>query len=406
MKTGWDAVSDVDWSRLFHAYGAADDTPDHLRALTGDDPDAQTAALDHLWSAVIHQGTPWLVTPPAAVVVAGLLADPATARLVTSDSGAAEGEAEGVPLRAALLDFLASVAAAGRTGMSDEELASLAFPPGKEREVEKALEELLEDLETGYESEYMDALLYQTVVGIRRVAAELAAATAACLTDDDPRTRVAAAHATATLLALPTSSQQRERFTAELESAARRAGGRDERAGLVLALGELGAAPRDFLTDPDPAVRACAALAPALADDPVAARELWAAVADPAAADDWFTHRPPQFVGHVRFTLLRVARERATGFRELLPAALATARIAHGFSADWDWGPLLAAAFPDPGDPPAPPGRLTEEQRAYLQALVDNEEIWDAKLGNAALAFQRVGLPHDREACRKLVTGG
>ncbi|MBX6767646.1 MAG: hypothetical protein IRY90_10930, partial [Actinomadura rubrobrunea] len=79
MTIGWEAVADVDWTRLFHAYGAAVDTPDHLRALTDGDAAARGEALQHLRFAVIHQGTPWAATARAALVVAGLLADPATA---------------------------------------------------------------------------------------------------------------------------------------------------------------------------------------------------------------------------------------------------------------------------------------------------------------------------------------
>ena len=48
---------EVDWSDLVHAYGTATDTPGHLAALTSLDP----SAFDHLWGAVLHQGT---IYPP------------------------------------------------------------------------------------------------------------------------------------------------------------------------------------------------------------------------------------------------------------------------------------------------------------------------------------------------------
>jgi hypothetical protein len=54
---GWASADAVDWTRLFHAYGVATDTPGHLRALTGDDPELQDAGADHLDSAVLHQGS-------------------------------------------------------------------------------------------------------------------------------------------------------------------------------------------------------------------------------------------------------------------------------------------------------------------------------------------------------------
>ena len=65
IALGWQAADGVDWSRLFHAYGAATDTPGHLLALTGDDLDAQLAGFDHLDSAVLHQGAVYSVTPVA-----------------------------------------------------------------------------------------------------------------------------------------------------------------------------------------------------------------------------------------------------------------------------------------------------------------------------------------------------
>lgn len=73
---GLAAVQDVDWKCLFHAYGVADDTPDHLRNLTGQDVKAREAALDHLTSAVVHQSSNFSVTPAAVRVVAGLLGEP------------------------------------------------------------------------------------------------------------------------------------------------------------------------------------------------------------------------------------------------------------------------------------------------------------------------------------------
>src|SRR6266511_1842818 len=101
MTVGWDAAADIDWSRLSHAYGAATDTPAHLRALVSGGTVTQQAALDHLGAAVIHQGTPWTVTPVAALVVAGLLPDPALSRPVADSISAATGWPP-LPLRAVL----------------------------------------------------------------------------------------------------------------------------------------------------------------------------------------------------------------------------------------------------------------------------------------------------------------
>src|SRR5438067_1508734 len=113
MPIGLHALENTDWSRLHHAYGRATDTPDHLRALLQEDPEAREKAMSHLWSAVIHQGTPWTATEPAALVVAGLLSDERLDR--------------GEPIRANLLSFLVSVAEAPeQAGLDMEELGRLA----------------------------------------------------------------------------------------------------------------------------------------------------------------------------------------------------------------------------------------------------------------------------------------
>ena len=70
----WQAlIAATNWRSVFHAYGRADDTPGHLRALVGDDARAFDDALAHLGNDVLHQGTPWSATPPVVRVVVGLI---------------------------------------------------------------------------------------------------------------------------------------------------------------------------------------------------------------------------------------------------------------------------------------------------------------------------------------------
>jgi hypothetical protein len=52
-----DALSQVPWSDLTRAYGAAVDTPEHLLALLADDPEERRRAVDALWPSICHQGT-------------------------------------------------------------------------------------------------------------------------------------------------------------------------------------------------------------------------------------------------------------------------------------------------------------------------------------------------------------
>ena len=188
---------------------------------------------------------------------------------------------------------------------------------------------------------------------------------------------------------------------AEELSALAASAGPDERAGLVLAIGELGLMTREYLTDPHPGVRACAALAPAMATDDAATTEILAGLADPAACDGWFTDQPPQLRFRIRFALVAAAVERVDEFERLVPAALAIARVASKYTVDFDWGRLLLAAFKG-GAPDA--DALSEPQRRYLAALVDNPDLWDPRHGNAYLIFNRAGLPYDRQACRALLS--
>ena len=65
-----DGLDDIDWSTLQHAYGSADDVPDHLRALT--DPARFDDALEALYGTVFHQGSRYPATPhvvPCAIAL-------------------------------------------------------------------------------------------------------------------------------------------------------------------------------------------------------------------------------------------------------------------------------------------------------------------------------------------------
>lgn len=84
-----DGLSDVEWSRLHHAYGVAADVPDLLRALadptnaalslTGDAQRAGRTVRDHvewtLWGNVFHQGTRRQVTAKVVPFLVEILRD-------------------------------------------------------------------------------------------------------------------------------------------------------------------------------------------------------------------------------------------------------------------------------------------------------------------------------------------
>ena len=378
MRIGLAAVDDFDWSQLHHAYGRAVDAPSELRALLDRNPERRRAAVKYLWSAILHQGTAWTATAPAALVVAGLLEDRRLDR-------------DGLDLRGELISFLESVAAVfENSGVSEDELKEMAA-------ASRRLDELLQegDDEALYQDEDASKAFYaRSVLDCVRVTPALAEAVLPHLSNPDPPVRAHAAMAMVTMRRALGPARAKE-LVARIESMAVAARDPDERSALVLALGDLGVAPLSFLADPFPAVRVCAALAPAVSDDEGATAELLQALEKHAGEiDGWFHVRPPQFTSNPRFSVVSRVLERVHDFDRLANAATAVARITQKLCVDSDWGPLLAAAFPDGG------GRVrTDAQRSYLRALVDRADLWDRKFGNPIKWFKQAGLPYDRAEC-------
>jgi hypothetical protein len=217
------------------------------------------------------------------------------------------------------------------------------------------------------------------------------------LEDANPRIRAGAAMGATTLAKVGPLCSHAADLESKLLTMARNAATTDERSAHVLALRDLGFAPLEFLADPSPAVRMCAALAPALASNVDATRELIDALAHAGDIDKWFTDPPPQFSMRPRFSVVARVIERAD-FAQFSSEAEALIGITSKYCVDFDWGPLLAAAFPD-GD-----GAIkTETQRRFLGALTGRADLWD--IGNAWKWFQRAGLPLDRVECQKRLGG-
>jgi len=73
------AITDLDkinWNRLYHAYGVATDTPSNLQNLINHDLVQRNDAIGHLFSAVLHQGTIYTVTPIVVRILIGMLQNP------------------------------------------------------------------------------------------------------------------------------------------------------------------------------------------------------------------------------------------------------------------------------------------------------------------------------------------
>lgn len=386
MLTGLQALEATDWTKLHHAYGRATDTPGHLRALLYGDAVTRKAAMTHLWSAVIHQGTPWTATGPAALVVAGMMANE---RIVSGDP----------PVRSNLIAFLVSVAEASiPSDWTMEQLQQLAS-----YDIDHLLAS--DDENAVYEDDdAADAFFARSVLGCVAVTPVLMHVMLGSLEDLNPRVRTGAAMGAVALAKTEAHRTHATGLSSKLRAMARGARTADERSAHVLALGDLGPAPADFLNDPSPAVRMCAALAPGLARDPGAINELVAALEHHAGdIDGWFTDRPPQFQVHPRFYVVARVIEGATDFEQFAAGAVAVVGITSRQCIDHDWGPLLAAAFQDGSGVVT-----TEAQRRFLGALVNRADLWNhgSTLGNALKWFEQAGLPFDRGECERRTKGG
>jgi hypothetical protein len=169
----------------------------------------------------------------------------------------------------------------------------------------------------------------------------------------------------------------------------------------VLGLAAAGADTSDLLDDASVAIRTCAALSPAVATDRRALQVITAALISPAEGDRQLRGRPPLPYAEATLDarLIQAALRCTDDFEQLLPAAQGVAAAAEPWSIDETWGPLLAAAFPEP---PAAVSPLRAAQRTYLSALAANDTIWRDERQDRDELLHRLGLPLDRDGCRSL----
>lgn len=382
-------IEHTDWAALSHAYGSAEDTPAYLVNLLDDDPDTQAEALGMLEMSVLHQGTLYTATAPAALFVAGILDRPET---LATHSAYFPWDDRIRTLRAALVEWLGQVAEAAAW---DEDSGEAGDGPDENDENNEDAEDA-EDDEDDDDDEYDD---HEAVAACRAIRADLFAAVAPYLEDADSATREAALGAVVQLFRAPELADRRAAFVDVLSRLAAEDTDRRRRAIAVLTLGAWGADTTGALDDPDPAVRACAALAPTCAGDPRADAVVLDALTDPAAVDSWFPDPLPHQDGRFRYRLMATAIARAAAFEDLLAVALVWAPLASEYGVDSDWGPLLAKAFPDPHTDGT---ELTGAQYAFLSAIADNDACW-GPIANKVKWFRAAGLPHERQGLRELL---
>ncbi|WP_329127465.1 HEAT repeat domain-containing protein [Streptomyces sp. NBC_01465] len=371
----------TDWESLQHAYGSGEDIPLSLCSLVDEDPEVRSEALAALDMGVLHQGSLYSVTAPAALFVAAILDHPVS---LTEHEGHFPCD-DGPPrsLRAALLVWLGQVA----------ESAAYGEDPVRDR-TNWQWEPWHDETRREYAPDELAALY-----ACRETRPTLYDAVEPFLSSPDAHVREAALGAALPLLLAPELADRVPWAVTLLRARLGPAAGRGERASVARALGVWRIDTSDLLDDPDPAVRVCAALGPAHVDRPRALGVLLDALRDPRTTDGWFPEPLPGLDGWFRFTVLRSALALAETFEEVAPVAVAIVAAGGTSVTDHERGPILLRAFPGGYDPTHP---LTAAQRALLRAFVDTDETTGSIAGNW-LWFRTAGLPENREGIAALL---
>lgn len=221
----------------------------------------------------------------------------------------------------------------------------------------------------------------------------------ALLTPRSPeRLRAAAACAVAALVDHPDLRHHREWIATYLAEQAARPSS-DYRDVMVLELGLLGGDTTPWLTDPDLAVRVCAALAAAPAPTTKATEVLRAASLDPAASDGNFVYFSARRSPSLNLAVAEALCDRTDDFAALLDSATAALHHERKPDAEVLAEPYLRKAFPH-----GLPSNATETQRTFGAAVADHEDPW-AGHQKWADTLARTGLPADRAAWRKTAKG-
>lgn len=396
VNSDWQSLLEAtDWSGLSHAYGNAAETPDHIRALVSSDPDERMNAVEHLWAAVLHQGTIYPVTPFVARILALMLPDDRLAARARSvfDSD----DADGVPVHDSILMFFHALAESASCAPTDEDSATTVLAGA---DAERARQIRAGHWSDGDFSDpafngIYEALLTEAVSQCVADASTYLRSARSFLLAPLQSTRSCAIATCAEVAKLVEPSERRE-----LEEAFRRAADTrvDDRLGLVLALSAMDADTSDYLRSDDLSVRFAAALSDGIPRAP-ALDVLIESLRHYTELDALFDRFTESFRGWPRFAFVQQACRQAPHFDAL--AAVAPLVAQHPGHPESDWGHLLDLAFPEKWSDDA---ALTKAQRDYLSALVESEDLWDpAGGGNRTLAFMRVGLPSDRDALQLLI---
>ena len=357
-----------------HAGGPATRTPERLEALESDDVAVLEQVEDHLYNTLAHQGQIYPATVPTVAWLCERL---------TAGRYAAGPEVLGESREALLLRFVSDTFRWAR------EYGAIETPSAA---VQSRLERVLDDYD-GHtlwnDNELCHALTAGAVLDLRRFGPASAATGLAIVDSADADVVVHALD----LIAYAGLADPGAVPSDVAETLYRFADRRPERvrATAVAALGRLGLDVTAFLGDDAAEVRLQAALGVGLERDPQGARGAPRSRAALAGR--------PGVRGRPRRSPERLCAA-ARDFDEVLDVALALAPTASRVVPERDWGVFLLAAQRLHPDGP------TLSVRTYLAALVERDELWDPYLVNSTHAFERAGLPADREACARIAAGG
>ncbi|MFI6236981.1 hypothetical protein ACIBD9_25755 [Micromonospora sp. NPDC050784] len=402
-----DGLDDIDWARLGHAYGAADDVPDQLRALLSPDPAIRDEALGDLYTNVFHQGSRFEASAYAVPFLLELLADPATpdpAAMLALLSALAVGYDEG------FLPEGFPVAEYRRAAEGGRELLAAKPPPwtgtdeSKKEYVEYTYVESLSAAEQGRLWAYVELATYDAVRAGVPVFRTL-------LTHADPGVRTVAAYA---LAWFPEEADGSVSALAGAIDAAQEPGVEStpgELATMLVASGLLGAAPDvRWLADPRPVLRWAAAIGRVrvlgAAVNPATVEELlsWAsAPPDDAstgpAEGEWVPFLDGDRGGYAGLALRQLGPQHEDRAFDALLDRLPTVSGERSLTV---LGVALRLAFPDgPAAAGTPAAVLRPRQRRLAEVLGRSTEPWlidGQEFGNVAMLVGEYGLPRSREA--------
>ena len=381
----------TEWHRLFHAYGQATDAPKFLEALPrndiieiDDDRGWQFDGIPYvfIWSGLYCQGRLTPATAAAAHVIAGQISEPGFG-------------ARDMTLRPGMLFFFREI---GRTALAAQDVVDLRAKaarcdePAAQAWLDAFLAAPVPVFDWGDAQEPGGPFLAAAMIACYDLIPELFHVAVRFLTDTSGHTRRVAAMATATLVGHPDLVSRRP---ALVDYHLREAAAEEDpyhRASLVIGIGELGEQPQRWLRDPHPGVRICAAMAPALANDPRAVAVLLRAARQPTAFNTVFgTMHMPQLGHSHSVALIEALCQRVRDFDLLADGAIAALNIEDRRALE----PYLRVAFID-GLPEA--DASTPAQRRFAQTAASRDELWSTGMTAWHAALASVGLPTDRNS--------